>query len=261
VKRSLLALSLLLLLACREESSTAPPAERPLFTVRGWASYRDQPDSLAHDYSGIHVTLVGTSYEGFTDTSGAFRIDSVEAGRYVVLFSSPGYDTMVYSNLDLLVGAPFGAVLSERSLHPRSDIHVTFDSVQVEYNSLGVYAHVTQPDSFMGYAYAYTQAFFGRTREVSGDWESYEAYDWLDLVGSSTGDSVQFTTFIELDSLRYPHVPFGKHGFNSGDSVYLVTYDIGRELAYYSWYILPNSRKIHWLNLRNRSNVVGFVMP
>lgn len=56
------------------------------------------------DPSGIEVELQGTSFQAFADHEGHFRIAKIPAGVYTILFSKPGFDSMIYP-VHHLVGA------------------------------------------------------------------------------------------------------------------------------------------------------------
>ena len=45
---------------------------------------------------GITVSIQGTPYQTTADTAGHFEIDNIPAGVYNIIFSKPGYDSMVY---------------------------------------------------------------------------------------------------------------------------------------------------------------------
>ncbi len=45
---------------------------------------------------GIQVTIQGTTYQATADTGGHFEIDNIPAGVYNIIFSKPGFDSMVY---------------------------------------------------------------------------------------------------------------------------------------------------------------------
>jgi len=46
--------------------------------------------------AAVHVTIQNTPFEAVTDTGGHFRIENIPAGVYNIIFSKPGFDSMVY---------------------------------------------------------------------------------------------------------------------------------------------------------------------
>lgn len=77
-------------------NSADPPAtpsgEKLTGTVQAFASSAPTPISP----SGIEVSIQGTAYQATADTGGHFELDNVPAGVYNIIFSKPGFDSMVY---------------------------------------------------------------------------------------------------------------------------------------------------------------------
>jgi len=48
------------------------------------------------DSSGVSVTVEGTSFTTTTDHNGNFSIDGIPAGVYNIIFTKPGFDSMIY---------------------------------------------------------------------------------------------------------------------------------------------------------------------
>ena len=86
-------------------SATDPPAatitgEKLTGTVAAFAS--GAPVSVSP--VGVLVGIQGTPFQATTDTGGHFEIDNIPAGVYNIIFSKPGFDSMVYP-VHHLIGA------------------------------------------------------------------------------------------------------------------------------------------------------------
>lgn len=101
---------MLFIAACASCSNTTdPPAptssgETLKGTVTAYASA--SPSQIPA--TGISVSIVGTAFQSITDTGGHFEIDNIPAGIYTIVFSKPGFDSMVYPTHHILgVGTDF----------------------------------------------------------------------------------------------------------------------------------------------------------
>lgn len=99
--RTLLLLLVAVMLSCT--NSIDPPATTTGGgTLRGKVSAYVSSSSALMSAEGIQITLQGTSYRSKTDTAGAFEINNIPAGVYNIIFSKPGFDSMVYPAHHLL---------------------------------------------------------------------------------------------------------------------------------------------------------------
>jgi hypothetical protein len=198
---------------------------------------------MHRDYSGVKVELLGTNLQAFTDDQGLFVIDSVPPGSYTVAASMEGYDSVIVTELVIL--PPDGAYVLMDWLLKRSDVafSFTFASVQFANIVIGFEPELSQSES------ANLALYFARTRNVGPAWEDYDAVDQTSL-----GQQSPNAFSISSGSLKLPSVIQGKRGFQKGDSVYVVGYT-------YRGYVRNQSYVYRYTNLRNRTNVVGFVMP
>jgi hypothetical protein len=78
-------------------NSTDPPAqtsggEKLTGTVQAFSSA--SPALIAP--AGIQITIQGTAFGATADTGGHFEIDNIPAGIYNIIFSKPGFDSMIY---------------------------------------------------------------------------------------------------------------------------------------------------------------------
>jgi hypothetical protein len=210
-------------------------------TLRGWLTLEGREDSIHRDHSGAKVELLGTRLSGYTDAQGYFEIAGIPNGSYTILMSAPGFDTAAKEGSVIL--APYGKVVTDM-LEPATSQSIVLDSISalVPYYTF-VYARSSGSYPIL--------MFFGRTREVDARWENHvlSQSKSIDQFSGATGTIVLHST------LQYPYVPPGKTGFRSGDSVYAVAYTG-------SYQVLDTAtRSYRWMNLRNKSNVIGFKIP
>jgi hypothetical protein len=96
--RAIYLLSLLImgaLMGC--SNSVAPVATATVgSTLSGTVAAFDATAPTPVNPLGIKVSLQGTKYETFADSLGHFSIDGIQAGVYNIIFSKPGFDSMIY---------------------------------------------------------------------------------------------------------------------------------------------------------------------
>jgi hypothetical protein len=91
----LFALVMSLLSSCSDP--TTPPTATPGGeTLTGTVAAFNTTSPTTLSPKGIQVVLQGTSFQGIADTAGHFTIPNIPAGVYNIIFSKPGYDSMIY---------------------------------------------------------------------------------------------------------------------------------------------------------------------
>src|SRR5581483_6366142 len=78
-------------------NSTDPPSSTATGeTLLGTVQVFGATSGATMSAAAVHVTIQNTPFEAVTDTGGHFRIENIPAGVYNIIFSKPGFDSMVY---------------------------------------------------------------------------------------------------------------------------------------------------------------------
>ena len=222
--------------------------DEPTGVVRGWLSLEGRADSIHMDHSGAKVELLGTDFSTFTNWRGEYRIDGVPPGNYTLVYSAEGYDTLFISNTSIL--PPNGYYAERDRLYLTSPITIALDSIagapQLTLYGKHLSAITARRDAYF---------FVGRTRDVSPEWGSYVTTLHYANAGGWDSQTGQGIIFLQSQSLCYPNWPPGTSGFKRGDSAYVVGYPSTGML------LDPASTAWRWVNLGERSNVLGFIVP
>ena len=241
--------SLLLLSACRYNPTSVVVPDTSIQTsmVRGFVLVSGRADSLHRDYSGVKVEILGTSLFDFTNRDGEYRIPSVPPGNYTVLMSMDGYDTLATGGYVL---PPNGLYLSPRTIYKPLNQENFLDSLQTIQDRLDLYPR-TLIDGEDGRGTL--TLFVGRTPDVSPLPAGHVVS--MPNVTSGTINPQTLARRLAIGTSSLYESITGKEGFKQGDSAYVVAY------SGTAFYVEPNSTDLHFLNLRGRSNVRGFVVP
>ncbi len=110
------------------------------------------------DSSGVSVIVEGTSFSATTDHNGNFSIDGIPAGVYNIIFTRPGFDSMIYP-VHHLIGEGTD-IFNDPYIIQNSNDSIVFDRVSVlihdtlsytkdtnQIIQLDFYAHVVGLDS------------------------------------------------------------------------------------------------------------------
>jgi hypothetical protein len=224
---------------------TNPPYTPPSSsTLSGTVILDGRMDSAFTALGGTRVALEGVEHYTVSLPNGSYRIDSVPPGVYTAIFSHPEYDSVAVQNLAIL--PPTGLTLLPTRLDQRLNASspLRLDSAGVQGADLWLYGRVN--DNWMTYFVLY----FNHSPTVSANsGEHVVAYE-RSLITDSDPAYLQ----IAASALRTPALEADVH-FRSGDSVFVVAYTFrGTRFA-------RDSHELERMNLRNKSNVLGFVMP
>jgi hypothetical protein len=251
MKAAKIFLIVLLLAGCRyspvESGDRIVNSSIPKSSVRGWVRLQGM-DSTHFNYAGVKVEVEGTTHFGTSTLEGYFQLDSIPQGKYNLVFTYPGYDTVVVE--DYMIFPPSSNVIVT-SLAPSETVQLILDSVNTWNPSPMQIFGSAQPND----AYGLTRAIYvGKTRSVGPAWDDYsystDAYFYRNNNGAGYFCQNLFTSI-----LKQEYVEPGHRGFLSGDSVYVVTYTFSGER------FDPKINQFRRMNLANRSNVIGFVLP
>ena len=257
--RSLLLLPVFVLAACRyspSDSGTGGDTSDgglKTSTVRGTVTVEGKSDSLHTDYSGVRIEILDTKLSAVSNQLGFWSIDSVPAGSYDILYSRDGYDSVLDYSVQVL--PPVGARLGINELMQAQTVPYRIDTVWPAgpYPLILLSALDSTPTRMSSHCFA---AFAGHTREV-GPLDSQHDVAMFARLNSGGGNYLNFS--MSRAALQQSNTLGGKR-FKSGDSVYLKLYTCG---TYYAPQVIydANGTKSRWMNLRNPSPVVGFVLP
>jgi hypothetical protein len=95
---TLLLLVILLAIMSSCSNTVDPPAQTPIGgeTLMGTVVAYSAASSSVVSPAGITVALQGTSFRIVADSLGHFTISNIPAGVYNIIFSKPGFDSMIY---------------------------------------------------------------------------------------------------------------------------------------------------------------------
>jgi hypothetical protein len=266
-------LAILVFLSCKEQ----PTAPTGTATVKGQVVLAtDEGSNPTPPYSGIQVSLEGTSYSTMTDDSGLYEFDGIPGGTYNVRFSKPGYGDIRWFGMTIQGGGnapiywydqqPWHNVLYP-TLFKISDLVTTLrsaplkDTINPENPNQQVLSRWlvgqcsgTQP----GY-YHLIAVYFSHHSDVSSSPGQYEYFEgWWGNGSWYPFDTLNGTFQIPIDFGYYRN-----YGFNSGDSVYVATYGAPQwgQVPYYDYYD-PSIRQGVLTSINQTpSPVVGFKIP
>jgi hypothetical protein len=191
----------------------------------------------------VRVDLIGSGLSGYADSVGVIRIDNVPRGSYVSQFTAIGYDTATGSACKIF--PPQGWIEEEaQNLRLSSSLRMVLISMEVlARDLLALQISGSSPGAAEVVFYA------GTSKNVSARWDDHELRlgPWDYQTPEWRMDASLFYSTSYLGS--------AKRGFKSGDSVYLIAYTC-RNVTYDS-----TTGYSRVMNLRNPSNVIGFVMP
>ncbi len=90
---------------------------------------------------GIHVTIQATAFQATTDSTGNFRIDNIPAGVYNIIFSKPGFDSMIYP-VHHLIGAGTDVINDAFLIQESSDSIIIKNIIPVFTVSVTKFIHI-----------------------------------------------------------------------------------------------------------------------
>lgn len=257
---------------CQRDADSAPTPTVPTTTVSGTVLARDevlQPLPSA----GTIVALEGTDFKTTTDATGAFRLQKVPTGNYVLNVSRAGQGTMRY---EAVVQAPNPLAFNPVTLDQYTSTKVT-GAEAVGKASYSLPGEVAAYQCRISYnPQLYTQAktysmmvFIGKTDKVSNTdnvWNSQYSE-----TESTPPPAVRGTATIRVD---FHDTQLQRMGFASGDKVYVAFYGAPQNvakggignMAYYfePYYRNPaNATELKQVvaNLQPNSVRVSFTMP
>jgi hypothetical protein len=117
-------LALIFFSNCKKESIPGPagpsgsagPSGNLTGDIVGYISVYDLNENLLTDFSGVTVTLEGTTYSATSEKNGRFVLSHVTAGTYNVAYSKPGYGTTRFISFKFVGGGQ--DYLVANYLHP-----------------------------------------------------------------------------------------------------------------------------------------------
>jgi hypothetical protein len=203
----------------------------------------------ALDYSLGSVTIDGLGRRArFDATSLTWQFDSVPAGSYDLLYSMPGYDTLIQHGVEVL--APSGKRAAKAVLSKQKEVSFNLSRVFVDtMRSPGPYVVIEGEREGPGTNNDLHLFFLGKHWDVSPVDGQYAFWRVSGTFSWGTGRVIS----LSRSSVFPANAPSPCPGFIPGDSLYGVLYH-GTRAGYYR-----DSGWPRFLNLRRISNVVGTV--
>jgi hypothetical protein len=199
-------------------------------SMTGFVILYNEDGSEANNFSGVYVTLEGTNHFGVSDSSGKFLIQNVSAGIYNIVFSKEGFGTYKIIAQEFTGGgeAYYGYIYLSKVPS------FTVQSISV-LDSLFSYIHdiICTLSDTQNY-YRNIIAFLGHQNVSEKPADYLTTKGGLINMGSSVGHIYIYREFLL------------SHGFNVGDSVYVMVYPISNE---YSTYPDPNTGRYYYVSL------------
>ena len=245
-----------MLFSCSPETTGVAPEAGGF--VRGWVSLHVPSDTTILDLSGISVRL-GESLQTQTRPDGSYLFEGLAGGSYPILAWREGYDTSFVQQV--LVLPPAGAAAPEIVLDPVLDQQATLGRVGYDSNGVVVWIETNLSSTYRR-QYRNAQIFIGRNPNVSADWNEHELYmdAYWDSSYHMTKVGLAAYNLSWADEVkRQP----GKARLQAGDSAYAVMYFRDAlefrsdRLPFFDW----SRGSYRYLNLRNPTNTVGFIVP
>ncbi len=262
-------LAIFVFLSCKEQPTSPGTA-----TIKGQVLLAtDESNNPTPPYSGIQVTLEGTTISTMTDDSGLFEFDGIPSGTYNVRFSKAGYGDVRWFGMAIQGGGnapifwydqqPWHNVLYP-TLYKISDFVTTLHAAPLidttgPYNQactsrwlIGQYIGVHPTNNLIAVYFSH----HSNVSSIPGQYEFLEG--WWGSGSWNPFDTLNGSFQIPIDFGAYR-----SNGFNSGDSVYVATYGAPRwgPSPYYDYYD-PSIRQGVLTSINQTpSSVIGFKIP
>lgn len=232
----------ILTLSCGSDSISGPSGT----ALSGTVALQDAWGNDLADFSGVTVSVGGSSLQAVTDENGSWRIDDVPAGRYDVTLAKATFGTMRILD-QAVVGSTTTAPKITMASTPT--VQALIDSIYVD--TLGgisfyfVDGHLS-PRPPANSKLAVAVIFLSKSATVSPDPASYD--QWNASLGID-GTSAQFKMALPVDGTRAT--------FGSGTQLFVAGYS---NSAACSCYDDPATKKRVFTNTGPRGNVVRFTV-
>lgn len=268
-----------LLLALLAFNSCQTPSAPQTATIQGRVELAKVYWLLTPPYSGITVTIEGTSHSAVTDDSGYYTLHNVPTGTYNVRFSKPGYGDVRWMAMTVTGGGNTNVDWTGQyvqRLYKQSSVGTSLNALQFVDTTLpglppyafmradGIVApDLTRPQSEDAMA-----VYVSHTPDVSSQPGHYVKFFYASNVYSYetpplNHPSYPIDTALEQFHFFIPTYQLTNAGFNSGDSIYVATYGAPTYGSTPTQDYYDATRKQYVLTSINQtpSPVVGSVMP
>ncbi len=219
-------------------------------SLSGYAILEDEFGFNLNSSSMVSVSINSIAKSVNTDSTGKWKIDSLETGTYDITFTKPGFGTYIKYSYQFVGGSnSFYGTVKLGQLP-------SFEISSFLVNSNGAYINTsgTINKKAPSYTSLFLAVFAGTDSTVSSNPEHYKkSYIGLIFAGSNL---FNYDTDLKI---------FKGNDFTSGQKIYLCAYSINilsSALREGSSYVDPRSGKIIFPGLgAKKSKVVSFVLP
>ena len=231
-----------LALACHDSAGPG------MGTLAGTVVLHDSWGTALDDFSGVEVAVDGRGAGTFTDRAGAWRIDSVPAGRHDVTFTKATFGTVRLSSQTVTNGPSTTMPDVIMALTPWQQaivdsiglIMVTTPARTDSIYFVGGHLSAPPPDNAKAVAVV---LFAGKTIAVSPDTTTFERWNTFN---DGTGKSSKFFVILSVDDVR--------KAFGAGARAFVAAYVTAAACTCYP--DKPSPSKPLFTNTGPRANVV-----
>jgi hypothetical protein len=228
----------ILALACGRDSISGPSGA----TLSGSVALQDAWGNDLDDFSGVKVSVDGSSLQAVTDKSGSWRIDDVPSGRHDITLAKATFGTMRILGQDV-TGSSANAPKITMAATPT--VQALIDSIYVTtLSGMSFYfvdGHLSAPPPANS-KLTVAVIFLSKSETVSPDPATYD--QWNASFGVD-GQSSEFTMALPFDGMRA--------SFGAGTQLFVAGYS---NSAACSCYDDPATKKRVFTNTGPRGNVV-----
>jgi hypothetical protein len=217
--------------------------------VRGEISLSNGYGSLTQSYSGVKVSIDGTSLAAITDDTGFYELKNVPGGTYNFTLSKPGFGTVRWFGVSIQGGGNVPVYINQNQgnypyptrLYKNSDLVLVMQSAVIKdttlpyTNGTTLLIKGTYKDTASDFANPEAAMYFSHSSNVSsvpGNYDYvYSSIPYSEYLGyQNFFDSTNSSFLIPLESYETFNNLMGYH---SGDSVYIALYG---EPSYFPFY-------------------------